>query len=87
MEQVQAEINPNLKFLGILPTMADNTAMTRDIRQIYDETYGDKVFPMSISRSVTAAYSSRDRKALCFKENSKIGNEYKAFAEEVERRI
>lgn len=87
IEQVQRGINPNLKFLGILPTMADNTAMTRDTRKIYEEIYGDKVFPISISRSVTAVYSSRDRKALCFKENSKIGNEYKAFAEEVERRI
>ena len=87
IEQVQKGINPNLKFLGILPTMADNTAMTRDTRKIYEEIYGDKVFPVSISRSVTAVYSSRDRKALCFKENSKIGNEYKAFAEEVERRI
>ena len=87
IEQVQKGINPNLKVLGILPTMADNTAMTRDTRKIYEEIYGDKVFPVSISRSVTAVYSSRDRKALCFKENSKIGNEYKAFAEEVERRI
>lgn len=85
--QVQRGINPNLKFLGILPTMADNTAMTRDTQQIYEETFGEKIFPVSISRSVTAAYSSRDKKALCFKESSKIGNEYKAFAEEVERRI
>ncbi len=37
IEQVQRGINPNLKFLGILPTMADNTAMTRDTRKIYEE--------------------------------------------------
>ncbi len=87
IEQVQSGINPNLKFLGILPTMADNTAMTRDTRQNYEDMFGEKIFPVSISRSVTAAYSSRDKKALCFKENSKIGGEYKAFAAEVERRI
>lgn len=87
IEQVQRGINPNLKFLGILPTMADNTAMTRDTKKFYEEMFGEKVFSTSISRSVTAVYSSRDRKALCFKENSKIGSEYKAFAEEVERRI
>lgn len=87
IEQVQNGINPNLKFLGILPTMSDNTAMTRDTLSVYEETFSGLVFPMSISRSVTAAYSSRDRKALCFKNSSKIGSEYKAFAEEVERRM
>lgn len=87
IKQVQSGINPNLKFLGILPTMSDNTAMTRETKKFYEETFGEKVFPKSISRSVTAAYSSRDKKALCFKANSKIGSEYKAFAEEVERRI
>lgn len=84
---MQRGINPYLKFLGILPTMADNTAMTKDTQKVYEETFGDKIFPVSISRSVTASYSSRDKKALCFKNNSKIGGEYKAFAEEVERRI
>ena len=87
IEQVQKGINPNLKFLGILPTMTDNTAMTRDTQKVYEEEYGSLIFPNGISRSVTAAYSSRDKKALCFKANSKIGEEYKAFANEVERRI
>lgn len=85
--QVQQSVNPNLRFLGILPTMADNTAMTRDTRQEYDNTFGELIFPMNISKSVTAAYSSRDKKALCFKAGSKIGEEYRMFAEEVERRI
>lgn len=85
--QVQQSVNPDLKFLGILPTMADNTAMTRDTRQDYDNSFGELIFPMNISKSVTAAYSSREKKALCFKASSKIGMEYKMFAEEVERRI
>lgn len=38
--QVQATINPNLKLLGILPTMVDNTVMSRDIRKIFEENYG-----------------------------------------------
>ncbi|MGN1136513.1 MAG: ParA family protein [Oscillospiraceae bacterium] len=87
MGQVQQSVNPDLKFLGILPTMADNTAMTRDTRQDYDNSFGELIFPMNISKSVTAAYSSREKKALCFKASSKIGMEYKMFAEEVERRI
>ena len=85
--QVQQSVNPDLRFLGILPTMADNTAMTRDTRQAYDNSFGELIFPMNISKSVTAAYSSREKKALCFKASSKIGMEYKMFAEEVERRI
>ncbi len=87
ISQVQRSINPKLKFLGILPTMADNTAMTRDTRQEYENTFGELVFPMNISKSVNAAYSSRDKKALCFKSISKIGLEYRQFASEVERRI
>ena len=85
--QVQATINPNLKLLGILPTMVDNTAMSRDTRKIFEESYGELVFPMNISRSVTAAYSSKEKKALCFKANSKLGSEYIEFADEVVRRI
>lgn len=85
--QVQQSVNPNLKFLGILPTMADNTAMTRDTRREYDNSFGELIFPMNISKSVTAAYSSRDKKALCFKASSRIGEEYRMFAAEVERRI
>lgn len=84
---VQATINPNLKLLGILPTMVDNTAMSRDTRKIFEENYGELVFPMNISRSVTAAYSSKEKKALCFKANSKLGGEYIEFAVEVVRRI
>ncbi len=85
--QVQATINPNLKLLGILPTMVDNTAMSRDTRKIFEENYGELVFPMNISRFVTAAYSSKEKKALCFKANSKLGEEYRQFADEVVRRI
>ena len=87
ISQIQKTINPNLEFLGVSPTMVDNTAMTRDTSQEYKETFGEKVFPTGISRSVTASYSSRDKKALCFKNSSKVGLQYKTFAEEVERRI
>ena len=85
--QVQATINPNLKLLGILPTMVDNTAMSKDTRKVFEDNYGELVFPMNISRSVTAAYSSKEKKALCFKANSKLGEEYRQFADEVVRRI
>lgn len=87
VEQVRQSVNPDLKFLGILPTMADNTAMTRDIRREYDDSFGELIFPMNISKSVTAAYSSRDKKELCFKASSRIGEEYRMFAAEVERRM
>lgn len=87
IRQVQATINPNLKLLGILPTMADNTAMSRDTRKVFEDNYGELVFPMNISRSVTAAYSSKEKRALCFKANSKLGEEYIQFADEVVRRI
>lgn len=87
IHQIQSTINPELKLLGILPTMADNTAMSKDTRKVFEDIYGELVFPMNISRSVTAAYSSKEKKALCFKANSKLGGEYIEFADEVVRRI
>ena len=63
--------------------MADDTAMSKDTRKIPEDNYGEFVFPMNISRSVTAAYSSKEKEALCFKANSKLGEEYRQFANEV----
>jgi chromosome partitioning protein len=80
--QVRSTVNQKLRLLGILPTMADNTNMTRDSLQKLSTDYSEYTYDVSISRSVEAAYSVQQRKSLCLYGN-KLGTEYKALAEKL----
>ena len=73
--------------VGISSFLVVHLILAHTFGTIFEENYGELVFPMNISRSVTAAYSSKEKKALCFKANSKLGSEYIEFADEVVRRI
>lgn len=90
ISQVKSTVNPSLSILGILPTMVDNTTvMSRETEAALRDIYGETVFENRISRSVDAAYSSQTGKSLCLEKNSKhskLGEEYKALAEEVVKR-
>ena len=54
-QQVQSTINPKLKLSGILPTMADNTLISRNAMNRLAERYPNHVFQTAIHRSVEAA--------------------------------
>lgn len=84
--QIKSTVNPRLEIMGILPTMVDGTNMSRDTLKILTEKYGDKITDTHISRSVEAAYSAQKCTSLCMENNSKLGEEYKALAEEIMRR-
>lgn len=86
VEQISATINPKLKLIGVLPTMADNTNMTRNTMEKLNETYGEKMFGTVIHKSIEAANSTEQMKSLCLNK-SKLGDEYKIFAEEVMERV
>lgn len=60
--------------------------MSRDTLKLLSEKYGDKLTNARISRSVEAAYSTQKCRSLCVEKNSKLGEEYKALAEEFMRR-
>ena len=80
-EQIRSTINPALKLAGILPTMADFTNVSRNaLNSLADRS--DKVFDTVIHKSVEAAKSSESGNALC-KTKNKLGDEYKALAEEI----
>lgn len=82
INQIKGTVNPKLEIIGILPTMLDNTVMTRDTINALTEKYSKDLMKSRISRSVEAAYSAQKCKSLCL-DNSKLGEEYKALADEV----
>lgn len=84
-DQVKTAINPKLEIIGVLPTMADNTNISRTTAAALAERYSDKVFTVSIHKSVEAANSSERMKSLCLNK-TKLGEEYKALAAEVAKR-
>ena len=84
--QVKTAINPKLEIIGVLATMTDNTNISRLTSERLSERYGDKMFRTSVHKSVEAANSSERMRSLCLNKN-KLGEEYKAIAEELTERI
>lgn len=80
-EQIRSTINTTLKLTGVLPTMADNTTVSKNALKTLSEQY-DKVFSTVIHKSVEAAKSSESGNALC-KTKNKLGQEYIALADEL----
>lgn len=80
--QIRSTINPTLALIGVLPTMVDNTNVSRNALKTLSEQYKDKLFKAVIHKSVEAAKSSENGNALC-KTKNKLGDEYKALAEEI----
>lgn len=80
-EQIRSTINTTLKLTGVLPTMADNTTVSKNALKTLSEQY-DKVFSTVIHKSVEAAKSSETGVALC-KTKNKLGQEYIALADEL----
>ncbi|MGN0593888.1 MAG: ParA family protein [Hominimerdicola sp.] len=79
--QIRSTINPELVLTGILPTMTDNTNVSKNVLRTLSDSY-DKVFKTVIHKSVEAAKSSESGNALC-KTKNKLGEEYKALAREL----
>ncbi len=53
IDKVQDRLNPDLRILGILPTMYDpRTLHTRDVKERVVEAFGDLVFNSVINRTV-----------------------------------
>lgn len=83
--QVKGTINSKLDIVGVLATMADNTNISKTVASKLTERYGEKMFDTMIHKSVEAANSSERMKSLCLNK-TKLGEEYKALAEEVSKR-
>jgi len=81
LSQVKSTINPDLSFTAILPTMADNTNVSKNALMSLNERY-DNVLKTVIHKSVEAPKSSESGIALC-KSKNRLGDEYKALADEI----
>lgn len=79
---IQAQGNPRLKVLGLLPTMINNTKSSRNILAYLYETYGEITFEHGISRSVDATNRTHNRAPLVGSK-SRLGMQYLAFTDEL----
>lgn len=84
IEQIQQTINPHLEIIGVLPTMVDNTNASKRVIEQLSQEYGDKLFNTVIHRATQAVESTKKHKSLCLYGKSKLGEEYKALAVEIE---
>lgn len=84
-DQVKDTINKDLKYCGVLATMFDNTNMSKTTSDSLRDTYNTLMFDTVIHKSIEAANSSEMNRSLCLKK-TRLGEEYKALAEEVIRR-
>lgn len=83
IEEIKNTINPELDITGILATMVDNTNESKKVIEKLTTGYGDKLFSTVIHRATQATTSSRQKKSLCLFSKSKLGDEYKALADEL----
>ena len=81
MKQIKSALNPTLELYGILPTMVDNTNVSRATQEKFNKAYSGKVFTTQIHRSIEAAKSAESGTALVRK-STKIGNDYTQFTNE-----
>ena len=84
--QIRATTNPTLRLSGILPTLCDNTNVSRSALRKLAEGYEDNMFSTVIHKSVEAAKSSESGNALC-KGSGKLGREYIALADEIVKKV
>ena len=84
-QQIRASLNPKLRILGVLPTMVDDTRISKSSITALKEKYGATLFSAYIPKSVKAANSAESKKPLCQYKN-KLGESYTKAAEEVIRR-
>ena len=80
--QIAATINPKLSEPLILPTMVDNTNISKNALTTLSERYSGTLLQTLIHKSVEAAKSSETGIALC-KTKHKLGDEYRALAIEL----
>lgn len=85
IEQVQNTLKPELQIIGILPTIVENTNASKSVLGKLQNNYQDKLFNTVIHKATKATESTAKMKSLCLNKN-RLGEEYKALAEEVCKR-
>lgn len=89
VQRIKARPNPELEVLGVVVTLHDRrTTLSRDIHEQICQTFGDKVFETTISKSVRLEESPAYRESIfTFAPSSSGATEYANLCEEVIRRV
>lgn len=81
IESIQRRLNPSLKVLGILPTMAENTIMTRDVLASLSKRFKDIPVFDPVPKSVKFTESNLAGEPIHqYASDSKLIAPYKAIA-------
>lgn len=80
---VKRNTNENLSILGVLPTMRNNTNMSKDVIEGVEVRFGARMFTTYISALNEAVISSAEHKSLIGDEKSTIGKQYRALVLEI----
>ena len=85
IEKIKGRINPNLKIIGILPTMYDpRTVHGREVLERVEEAFGDKVFETVIARTVKFPETTAAGSPITeYAPSSSAAKAYKRLAREV----
>ena len=82
ISKIKKYVNPDLNILGILPTMVDNTNMSKEVIDYLKENYSGKLLNTHISRLIEASESTAYKISL-IKMNRKLGKQYMDLAKEI----
>ncbi len=84
IEKVRKKLNKNLGIIGIIPTMSDNTVMSREVLEELRSNLNDIVIFEPVKRTVKAVESSVASKSIVdFRPSSDIAKAYENIAEEL----
>ena len=89
IRQVHANLNPQLKIIGLLRVMYDpRITLQQQVSEQLKEHFGDKVFETVIPRNVRISEAPSFGQPVVFYDPASKGAEaYRAFAAEFTRRI
>lgn len=86
IEIMRQQLNPQLRIIGLLPTMTSNNGVSRGVLEALASRYPDLAMASRISRSVAAARSTQQRKPVVAG-TTKLAEQYIAAAQELVQRM
>lgn len=84
---VRTQINPQLRFLGLLATMVAHNGVSREILAALRSEYPEYAMDSSIARAVEAARSTQQCKPMVGGSNGRLAGQYIAAAQELIARM
>jgi len=88
IKEIQAELNPELNVLGVLPTKVQgSTKLHEGVMQDISKTFGADMFPYIRKNVDVAESTARKRPIYDYAPNSTGSEDYSVFVSEVMRRL